>query len=353
MKTTFRSGLLSLALLLTAPVFLHARTDKATADKSMGAYLLTYFKDATHSLYMAISYDGYIFTDVHNGQPVMGGDSISEQHGIRDPHIYRGPDGAFYLTMTDLHIFGRERGLRRTEWERDGRKYGWGNNRALILMRSTDLIHWTHSICRIDKLFPEWNELGCAWAPETIYDEKEGRYMVYFTMRIGTGVNKVYYCYTDDKFTTLTTAPRQIFEYPGGKTYIDADIIQANGAYHMFYVAHDGTPGIKQAVSDRINTAYTYISEWVDSEDKACEAPNAWKRIGEQKWVVMFDCYGIQPHNFGFVETSDFKTFTRLGYFNEEGGRMKATNFEQPKHGAVIHLTRKEARALQKYWSTH
>ena len=55
----------------------------------------------------------------------------------------RGPDGAFYLAMTDLHIYAREAGYRETQWERDGEKYGWGNNRALVLMRSTDLIHWT------------------------------------------------------------------------------------------------------------------------------------------------------------------------------------------------------------------
>ena len=79
------------------------------SEKDMAAYLMVYFKDDTHSLYMALSPDGYSFTDVNNGQPVIAGDSIALQRGIRDPHIMRGPDGAFYLAMTDLHIYARER----------------------------------------------------------------------------------------------------------------------------------------------------------------------------------------------------------------------------------------------------
>jgi hypothetical protein len=52
----------------------------------------------------------------------------------------RGPDNAFYMAMTDLHIFAQRERHRNTEWQRDGGKYGWGNNRALVLIKSTDLI---------------------------------------------------------------------------------------------------------------------------------------------------------------------------------------------------------------------
>ena len=121
-----------------------AAKPKKFTEKDMGAYLFTYFTDPTHSLFMAISYDGYHFTPVNNGEPIIAGDSIAEQHGIRDPHIYRAPNGKFYIAMTDLHVFGREKGLRTTQWERPD-KYGWGNNRGLVLMKSFDLIHWTRT----------------------------------------------------------------------------------------------------------------------------------------------------------------------------------------------------------------
>lgn len=42
------------------------------------------------------------------------------------------------------------------------------------------------------------------------------------------------------------TEPQLLFEYPiENKTAIDGDICYAQGKYHLFYVAHDGTPGIK------------------------------------------------------------------------------------------------------------
>lgn len=62
----------------------------------MSAYLMVFHRDDTHSLYMALSRDGYHFTALNNARPVISGDTIAEQRGVRDPHIYRGPDGAFY-----------------------------------------------------------------------------------------------------------------------------------------------------------------------------------------------------------------------------------------------------------------
>jgi hypothetical protein len=318
------------------------------SEKVMKAYLMVYFKDDTHSLYMALSADGYTFTDINNGLPIIGGDTISIQKGIRDPHIFRGPDGNFYLTMTDLHIFAQKAGFRNTEWERDGHAYGWGNNQALVMMKSNDLIHWSISNVKVNEAFPGLEDIGCAWAPQTTYDPSTKKLMVYFTMRFGNGHNKLYYSYANSDFTKLETKPQLLFEYPKTLSYIDADITKVGNKYHMFYVPHDGTPGIKQCVSDSIHTGYVFDPEWYDPEPTACEAPNVWKRIGENKWVLMYDIYGIRPHNFGFSETSDFKEFTNIGRLND--GVMKTTNFTSPKHGAVIHLTKKEATKLAKHW---
>ena len=77
------------------------------SEKEIGAYLFTYFNDATHSLFMAVSYDGYTFKAINGSEPIIAGDSIADQRGIRDPHIYRAPNGKFYIAMTDLHVFGR------------------------------------------------------------------------------------------------------------------------------------------------------------------------------------------------------------------------------------------------------
>ena len=93
-------------------------------EKNFAGYLMVYFKDETHCAYFAISRDGYVFTDVNGGEPVLDGTRLAEQKGVRDPHIARGPDGAFYLVMTDLHITGSARDF--------GRRNGSGrrNNTA-------------------------------------------------------------------------------------------------------------------------------------------------------------------------------------------------------------------------------
>ena len=62
---------------LLAFAFLQPSAAKKDPEKGMGAYLFTFFNDPTHSLYMAISYDGYTFTAVNDGKPVIGGDSIA------------------------------------------------------------------------------------------------------------------------------------------------------------------------------------------------------------------------------------------------------------------------------------
>lgn len=318
-------------------------------EKDMGAYLFVFFTDPTHSLFMAISHDGKTFTAVNKGNPVIAGDTIAGQKGIRDPHIYRGPDGAFYLAMTDLHLFGKDKGYRTTTWERDEKEYGWGNNRGFVLMKSFDLIHWTRSNVYFDQLFPELN-VGCAWAPETIYDPQEKKLMLYFTMRLGNGKTQLYYAYADDAFTTLVSKPRILFEYPNPNVQVlDADITALpDGRFCMMYVAQEQPGGIRVAFSNKINSGYRYEDRWADAEPGACEAPNVWKRIGENRWVLMYDIFSIQPHNFGFVETSDFVNFKNIGRFNE--GVMKATNFTSPKHGAIIQITRQEAKLLERYW---
>ncbi|HVG15355.1 MAG TPA: hypothetical protein VM935_10350 [Chitinophagaceae bacterium] len=49
------------------------------------------------------------------------------------------------------------------------------------------------------------------------------------------------------------------------------------------------------------------------------------KRIGEAKWLMVYNIYSIRLHDFTFMETSDFIHFTPLGRFNE--GVIKAINF--------------------------
>jgi hypothetical protein len=310
-------------------------------EKDMAGYLLVYFKDQTHSAYLAISRDGYNFTDLNGGEPIFDGTLLAEQKGVRDPHITRGPDGAFYLAMTDLHIAGQRAGYRTNQWERPAEKYGWGNNRALVLMKSYDLIHWTHTDFRVDKAFPELGDIDCSWAPETIYDAAKGKMMVYFTIRYNNKAANLYWSHTDDAFTRLETKPEKIPDISG----IDGDITRVDDKFQLFYVAD---AKIRHAVSDQINQGYRAEPQRIDPNTVSTEAPNLFKRLDTDRYVLMYDVYGARPNNMGFSETTDFVTYTNIGRFNE--GVMKGANFNRPKHGAVTHLTLDELKAVAEYW---
>ena len=352
---------------------------KVPTEADMGAYIMVYHKDQDHSLHMALSYDSYNWTALNDDKPIICGDTIAMQHGIRDPHIFRGPDGGFYLAMTDLHLFSSKKfaemsrfsklsEYRETEWERPGENYGWGNNHGLVLMKSFDLIHWTRTNLDFSKLscptgitdhhgnpIP-WSEVGCTWAPETVYDYEAGHLLVHFTTRMKNGTEMIFYVYLNDDFTQMLSEPKLLFEAPHDKngvpayTVIDSDICKVGDTYHLFYVSHEKTATIKHATSKNITGPYIIDDKYNDGIDVAHEAPNCWKRIGKDEWVVMFDCYAVKPHNFGFVETKDFQTFNTLGFFDDENVPMKRSNFTEQKHGAVAPLTVKEAKALEKYW---
>jgi len=313
-------------------------------EKDFGGYVMVYFKDRTQSAYMAVSRDGYTFTDLNDGEPIFDGAKLAEQKGVRDPHITRGPDGGFYLAMTDLHIFGRRAGHRDTQWQRPQEKYGWGNNRAIVLMKSYDLIHWTHSDFRVDTAFPELGDIDCSWAPQTVYDEIAGKMMVYFTIRYNNKNANLYCSYTNDDFTKLETKPEMIPDIGG----IDGDITKVGNKYHLHYVSD---AKVLYAISDQIDRGYQTRPGRIDPETVPTEAPNVFKRLGTDTYVLMYDVYGGRPNNMGFSETTDFVTYKDIGHFNE--GVMKGTNFSRPKHGAVTYLTLDELKAVAQHWKVN
>ncbi|MBQ8673903.1 MAG: glycoside hydrolase family 43 protein [Bacteroides sp.] len=253
----------------------------AWTESDMGAYLMAYHKDEDHGLHLAVSLDGYHFTALRGDRPFIAGDTIAMQKGIRDPHLFRAPDGCFYLAMTDLHIYAREKGYRQTEFERDKEAYGWGNNKGIVLMKSADLKHWSRSNIDLTLLGGKWKDVGCVWAPETCYDDKAGKLMVHFTVRFGNGLNSIYYAYADNDFTSLIGEPKPLHgALEKGYSVIDSDIVKAGGKYHLFYVSHENGACIQHAVSDSINGGYVNDTCYYDGESLGREAPSCWKRNG-------------------------------------------------------------------------
>ena len=349
------------AILLSATADLMARSNRKTEEPSV--YLMVYHKDQDHGLHMAYSEDGYLWTALNDDKPVIAGDTIAEQHGIRDPHIMRGPDGAFYLSMTDLHVYGKRDGFRTTEWERDGRQYGWGNNRGLVLMRSTDLLHWSRVNLDFTQFAPQtycvdgdtlqmdWSEVGCVWAPETVFDEENGKLMLHFTTRQGNGKNTIWYAYVNEEYNQVLGEPHFLFAAPHLRyNVIDSDIIKVGETYHLFYVSHESGATPRHASAQKATGPYRMDDLYYDGVRQGHEAPMCWKRLDSDTYVVMYDNYRMKPMNFGFVVTRDFFTYHSIGYFDGKNSLMTRTNFSEQKHGAVTYITRTELKALLKQW---
>ena len=112
--------------------------------------------------------DGYNYTPLNYGAPVIKSDTIALTGCVRDPHILRGEDGkTFYMVVTDMKS-----------------SLGWSSNRGMVIMKSTDLIHWTHSTVHFPTKYPKtWRNVIRVWAPETIYDHQAKRYMVFYSLR--------------------------------------------------------------------------------------------------------------------------------------------------------------------------
>lgn len=88
---------------------------------------------------------------------------------------------------------------------------GWSSNRAMVLLKSTDLVNWSHSIINIQKRYSGQEDLKRVWAPQTIYDPEAGKYMVYWSMLHGDGADVIYYAYANAEFTDLEESPSHCF----------------------------------------------------------------------------------------------------------------------------------------------
>ena len=138
------------------------------------SYLFAFFSDNSprgEQVRYAISDDGFDYKSINFGRPVVASDTISLKKGVRDPHIMRGEDGkTFYMVLTDM---------RSSE--------GWQSNDGLVLMKSTDLIHWQHTAIDFPTRFPnlagfDRQNLHAVWAPQTIWDPAEKKYMIYYSI---------------------------------------------------------------------------------------------------------------------------------------------------------------------------
>lgn len=95
----------------------------ATAN-ARNKYLFVYFTGNSpqqEQVSYAISDDGFNYTPLNNGKPVISSDSIARTGCVRDPHILRTKNGEYLMVLTDMRS-----------------SLGWSSNRGIVLLKSRD-----------------------------------------------------------------------------------------------------------------------------------------------------------------------------------------------------------------------
>lgn len=310
---------------------LFALSISLSAAAKMKAYLFVYFPGNApekEQVHYAISYDGWNYTPINHGNPIIGSDSIAISKGVRDPHVLRGNDGWFYMVMTDMRC-----------------TLGWDSNRGIVLMRSHDLIHWEHHTVDFPKRFQgsPFANVTRVWAPQTIYDNTSNRYIIYFSLLTNDGTipyDRVYWVYANSDFSNIEGEPKILFDYH--QASIDTDIVQdENGIYHLFFKTEGSNiKGIKQyTFKDLFNPdTWTLMDGYCQQTEEAVEGAGVFPLISGG-WALMYDCY--RDHHYQFCRSNDLQHFTFVQN-TETKGRFT------PRHGTVIQLSAKECKALLK-----
>lgn len=305
------------------------------------AYLFTYFNgNAPHEeqICYALSDDGYNFTPLNHGNPVIKSDSIALTGCVRDPHILRCEDGkTFYMVVTDMRS-----------------SLGWSSNRGMVLLKSTDLINWTHSTVHFPTKYPKkWGNVIRVWAPETVYDKNTGKYMVFYSLRTSDhdSFDRIYYSYVNEDFTDLEGEP--IYMFDNGRATIDGDIVfnEEDQLYHLFYKSESGR-GIFQATAKQLTpergrrpgSQWTRIPGNVEQTNKAVEGVGVCKSLDGKSWIIMYDCY--MDGHYQFCKSTDLKNFEFVQDTKTQG---KFT----PRHGTIIPITQAEKERLLKEFGNH
>lgn len=315
-------------LLLGTVLFHIALTaQKKPPTQKFSAYLFVYFTGndkKEESIRFALSNDGYNYRALNGNNPVMASQEISLTGGVRDPHILRGADSkTFYMVATDMVS-----------------ALGWNSNRAMVLMKSTDLVNWTSSIVNIQKKYPNQDSLLRVWAPQTIYDAQAKKYMVYWSMKYGKDPDKIYYAYVNKDFTDLETTPKQLFFSPTNGSCIDGDIVEKDGRFYLFFKTEGEGAGIKIAVSDELTQGYVLRDRYVQQTKKPVEGAGTFKLNNGEGYILMYDMYTSGKYQ--FTKTKDLEHFTVVD-------DQISMDFH-PRHGTVMPITALEAQRLTEKW---
>ena len=324
------------------------------ADDDYVAYLFVHFVGTQETadceqVYFSVSKDGLNWTDLNNNTPVLT--STIGESGLRDMYIARSAEGdKFYMISTDLSIYHYG------SWS----EAGSNGSHSIVVWESTDLVNWSKPW--LAEISPE--NAGCTWAPEFIYDDKTGEYIVYWastTLEVDGDENitqeyenhTIYYSKTRD-FVHFTDP--KVYHEGGtdasGKIIkvIDSTMIQGNDGRYYRYTKNESVGSIAIDVSDSVLGDFepissSFLSNELVSRVGAVEGPIIFKlneqtEDGQDQWCLLSDRYARSEGYYPVVTTDlasgNFEFLDDIGSFEDLTYR----------HGYVMPITASEYTAL-------
>lgn len=296
-----------------------------------GGYLFVTFKGEqtpmSEQVYFALSEDGRKWAALNEGQPVLV--SGLGENGVRDPYLLRAHDGrSFYILATDLSI------NRNRDWRRAQR----AGSQSIVIWESSDLVHWSPPrLVRVAAL-----DAGCTWAPEAVYDEAAGDYLVCWASKNRSdnfAKQRIWAARTKD-FKIFTESFIYI-DKPGH--VIDTDIVREGGKYYRFS-KDESTKAITMEVSEQLMGDWQDVPGFSLAKLQGYEGPQCYqlKPAADGKpaqWCLLLDHYSTGAGYKPFV-TDDLAS-----------GRFSAGNdFAFPfrfRHGAILPVNAAEFERLQ------
>lgn len=303
-------------------------------------YLLVHFTGESsdgEQIYFAAGRDGYRFSDLNGSRSVLR-TSLGEK-GVRDPSIIRSNDGkTFYILATDLRIASRK---------------GWDaamhhGSTSIVIWESGDLVNW--SAPRLVDIAGSIPQAGCAWAPEAIYDEASGDYIVYWTTISPTNGQtkpRIYYARTRD-FVSFTPA-RLYIDRPGSVGLIDTQIVKVDDPASTYrYIRASGDGQITLEGSQAILGDWTVLGDLraIGLTGKDVEGPILFRMPQTGMWGLWVDQYATRGGYLALV-TSDL---TRPESFKRVDPAKLSYGAGKKRHGSILNVTEDEYRRLLARW---
>ena len=306
----------------------------------MPHYLFVHFRETTtpdgEQVYFGLSRDGFHWEALNEGRPVLW--AYYGDRGVRDMTVTRDrATGRFHIFATDLSLSYGMRGKYAHSWNEISRN----GSKCLAHWQSDDLVHWSE-----EELVPMGEDFGCVWAPDIIFDEDEGDYLLHWSSshRADDYRGKaIWYSRTRD-FIRFSK-PEMLYCVPGVHV-IDSAMYRENGKYYLFVKREKQPAQVVELVSDRITGPFQPVPGFDESlsglEAGKYEAPTA-LRLEDGRWCLFLDFYGVRGAGQGYIPF----VAESLG-----SGRFVRSDAEftfpyRFKHGTVLPITEEEYRRMK------